>query len=311
MPGRCRCNPRFSSAARSESPDRRPPNRRAREGSMSIPPQSTRRAALLAERLSTRPSVVPVIAAVPVPAARSQRRTFRAAGRGRRGMAALLLAWTIALTQGIPVYAEEPLTISETGTGTVVDAGDLQNVAVSSAAAVTTVSRDAFSIIMPPPPPPPPLVISVGGVRGAFVNVPTSAVQWPFASSPISSGFGARKAPCRGCSSDHKGLDFTPGAGTPISAMTDGIVREVNSSQGGLGTNVVIDHLIDGQLVTSVYGHMQAGSVPLVEGENVSVGTMVGRVGNTGASTGAHLHFEIHVKGSPVDPYAWLTARVG
>jgi murein DD-endopeptidase MepM/ murein hydrolase activator NlpD len=225
-------------------------------------------------------------------------------------MAALLLAWGFALTQGIPVYAADPLTISARGTQPALDARDVQNVAVSSAAAVTTGSRDAFSVIMPPPPPP-PVVLSVGGVRGAFVNVPTSAVQWPFASSPISSGFGQRKAPCRGCSSDHKGLDFTPGSGTPISAMAEGVVREVNSSRGGLGTHVIIDHLIDGQLVTSVYGHMQAGSVTLTEGERISVGDTVGRVGNTGASTGAHLHFEIHVKQSPVDPYDWLTSRVG
>jgi hypothetical protein len=248
-------------------------------------------------------------AAARVPVARSPRRSLRAAARGKKGMAALLLAWSFALTQGLPVHAAAPLAVAESGTGTVVDVRDLQNVAVSSAAAVTTVSRDTFSIIAPPPPP--PVVLSIAGVRGTFVNVPTSAVQWPFESSPISSRFGARKAPCRGCSSDHKGLDFTPGAGTPISAMADGVVREVNSNRGGLGTNVVIDHLVDGQLVTSVYGHMQAGSVPLSEGENVGVGTMVGRVGNTGASTGAHLHFEIHVKGSPVDPYAWLASRVG
>jgi murein DD-endopeptidase MepM/ murein hydrolase activator NlpD len=278
---------------------------------MSIPSHSTRRSALLAERSSTRSPASPVPGAVRIPVARPSRRTFRAAARSKRGMAALLLAWGFALTQGLPVNAAEPLAVSETGTRPAVDIRALQSVAVSSAAAVSPVSRDAFSITMPPPPPPPPVVLSGAGVRGAFVNVATSSVQWPFASSPISSGFGARKAPCRGCSSDHKGLDFTPGSGTPISAMADGVVREVNSSQGGLGTNVVIDHLIDGQLVTSVYGHMQAGSLPLIEGENVSVGTMVGRVGNTGASTGAHLHFEIHVKGSPVDPYAWLTTRVG
>lgn len=92
--------------------------------------------------------------------------------------------------------------------------------------------------------------------------------------------------------------------------MAAGVVRQVRSDSGGLGTHVVIDHQIGGELVTSVYAHMQAGSVPLTEGQRVVVGTTVGRVGNTGASTGAHLHFEVHRQGVPVDPYSWLVSNV-
>lgn len=169
------------------------------------------------------------------------------------------------------------------------------------------VQRDSFTVTAPPPPPPVPRSRTA---FAGYVNIPTSAVQWPFASSPISSGFGARTAPCRGCSSNHKGLDFNPGSGTPISAMADGTVRQVNRSSGGLGTHVIIDHQIGGQLVTTVYAHMTAGSVPLIEGQTVSVGDMVGSVGNTGASTGAHLHFEVHVEGVAIDPYSWLVSNV-
>jgi murein DD-endopeptidase MepM/ murein hydrolase activator NlpD len=173
------------------------------------------------------------------------------------------------------------------------------------------VERDSFTVTAPPPPPPVPRSrAAFAGSRSGYVNISTSAVQWPFASSPISSGFGARTAPCRGCSSNHKGLDFNPGAGTAISAMADGTVRQVNRSSGGLGTHVIIDHQIGGQLVTTVYAHMEAGSVPLVEGQTVGVGDMVGRVGNTGASTGAHLHFEVHVGGGAIDPYSWLVSNV-
>jgi murein DD-endopeptidase MepM/ murein hydrolase activator NlpD len=270
----------------------------------------TRRSALLAERTTAALDATAPAATPPALRAVSKvSRRGRIGASSRKGMAALLLAWTFAVTQGIPAYAVEPIVQSAT-TARVSTGGEAQTLTAEGAA--TDAPRDSFTVTVPPPPPPPPATprFAFAAGRTTFVNIATSVIQWPFASSPISSDFGARKAPCRGCSSDHKGLDFTPGSGTPIAAAADGIVKEVNRSSGGLGTNVLIDHQIGGQLVTTVYGHMQAGSVPLVEGQTVSVGAMVGRVGNTGASTGAHLHFEVHIKGSAVDPYAWLTANV-
>jgi murein DD-endopeptidase MepM/ murein hydrolase activator NlpD len=239
----------------------------------------------------------------------------RTASFSKRGVAALLFAWCLALTQGLPAYAGDG-TDQETAVGAP-QTGESQSVNVADGPA-TPVTRDEFSITAPPPPPPPPpapkLQVSPAKKFGSakqsgIVNIPTSAVQWPFASSPVSSGFGSRSAPCRGCSSEHKGVDFTPGAGTPIGAIADGVVRTVSSS-GGFGTHVIIDHNIDGQAVSSTYAHMQAGSVPLNEGDTVSVGATVGRVGSTGASTGAHLHLEVHVNKTPVDPFAFLTANV-
>nr|BFF13157.1 hypothetical protein GCM10025699_44600 [Microbacterium flavescens] len=67
--------------------------------------------------------------------------------------------------------------------------------------------------------------------------------------------------------------------------------------------------MINGQKVTSTYSHMQTGSVTVAVGDTVTVGQIVGAVGSTGNSTGAHLHFEIHLNGVPVDPYPWLTAN--
>ncbi|MCB1281661.1 MAG: M23 family metallopeptidase, partial [Salinibacterium sp.] len=67
-----------------------------------------------------------------------------------------------------------------------------------------------------------------------------------------------------------------------------------------------------GQKVSSLYAHMQEGTVTVALGEAVTVGQIIGRVGNTGLSMGPHLHFEILLDGvHPTDPYAWLTARVG
>jgi len=104
---------------------------------------------------------------------------------------------------------------------------------------------------------------------------------------------------------------MNPGEGTPIQVIADGVVtKAVASDAGGLGVYVYIDHVIDGETITSVYAHMLEGSLQLSVGQVVKVGDQVGNVGNTGTSTGAHLHFEIHVNGVPIDPIPWLTSHV-
>lgn len=235
------------------------------------------------------------------------------ASASKKGIAAMLFATGLALTNGMPSYAADAVPASETvpqtataQTATVAqktEPAQTQALVVDGESDATTETRDSFTVTLPPP-------VRAGFASLSYINLSTSAVQWPFASSPISSDFGGRTAPCRGCSSFHNGVDFTPGAGTPIASMAAGVVREVNHSSSGLGTHVIIDHQIDGQLVSSVYGHMQAGSAAVVPGQTVAVGALVGLVGNTGASTGAHLHFEVHVQGAPTDPFAWLVANV-
>lgn len=148
-----------------------------------------------------------------------------------------------------------------------------------------------------------------GNPNYTFTNNPFGTIQWPFPTTvPISSGFGPR-AVCSYCSSYHLGIDFTPGSGVPIQAITEGVVSAVNLDSGGLGNHVIIDHVINGQRVQTVYAHMQWGSIQVAVGQAVSVGTIVGAVGSTGVSTGAHLHFEVHLDGTPVDPYVWLQAN--
>ncbi|MEX1078168.1 MAG: M23 family metallopeptidase [Homoserinimonas sp.] len=142
-----------------------------------------------------------------------------------------------------------------------------------------------------------------------FTNNPNGTIQWPFATGvPISSGFGNRVG-CSYCSSNHMGVDFIPGLGAPIQAIADGVVREVSAGGGTYGVNVVVDHEINGEKVTSFYAHMMWGSLAVAAGQAVTVGQHLGDVGSTGASTGPHLHLEIHLDEKPVDPFVWLKAN--
>jgi len=147
-------------------------------------------------------------------------------------------------------------------------------------------------------------------VRDGFAITHFTPVTWPIpASIKMTSDYGPRRAPCRGCSSFHEGIDWTPGAGYPIAAIADGVVVEAQQG-GGLGVHVFIQHNIDGDIVTSGYGHMQRGSMNLHVGDVVGRGQIIGRVGNTGASTGAHLHFILEHGSATFDPWPWLQAHV-
>lgn len=140
-----------------------------------------------------------------------------------------------------------------------------------------------------------------------YVNNPNALIQWPFhVTVPISDGFGYRDAPCNGCSTDHKGVDFDPGEGAPVMNIADGTVTQVIESYGGLGFQVHVTHNVNGLLFDSWYCHLKPGSITVVQGQQIKLGEIVGQVGDTGLSTGAHLHLEIHVNQVPVDPYAFL-----
>lgn len=151
------------------------------------------------------------------------------------------------------------------------------------------------------------------GIRpeATFTNNPAGTIQWPFAVGVhIGDTFGYRN--CYGCSSDHGGQDFNPGLGAEIQAIADGIVSNSTDSGGSLGVVMMIDHVIDGQLITSVYAHMEYDSRRFEVGDTVSVGDVIGTTGDTGMSTGPHLHFEIRIGGiggTKIDPLEWLYAN--
>ncbi|OII21134.1 M23 family metallopeptidase [Frigoribacterium sp. MCBA15_019] len=238
------------------------------------------------------------------------------------GVCAVMLFFTSNLT---------PASASDLGGSNIPTAGaaPMPTQTLAASLVVLTVSdRDAFGVTDAPPPPPPPpepepvvtsknLTGSTNSNRassgaGTIVNSGTGDIRWPFPGSVVlSSGFGPRSAPCAACSSMHMGLDMTPGGGTPIGAAASGVVR-TSGMHGQFGQYAVIDHVIDGQRVSTLYAHMQIGSSPLVAGQTVQVGELVGKVGRSGVATGEHLHFEVLLGGSTqVDPKAWLDANAG
>ena len=112
----------------------------------------------------------------------------------------------------------------------------------------------------------------------------------------IASGFGMRIHPIYGIAKMHPGLDFTAPQGTPIYATGDGIVTAAGSGTG-TGNYVLINH---GYGYETKYLHMVR--IKATAGKPVKRGEVIGWVGSTGASTGPHCHYEVHINGNPVDP---------
>lgn len=112
----------------------------------------------------------------------------------------------------------------------------------------------------------------------------------------IASGFGMRIHPIYGIAKMHNGLDFTAPQGTPIYATGDGTVTAAGMGTG-TGNHVIINH---GYGYETVYMHMVR--VKARNGQHVKRGEVIGWVGSTGASTGPHCHYEVHINGNPVDP---------
>uniref|UniRef100_UPI00261DB069 M23 family metallopeptidase n=1 Tax=uncultured Microbacterium sp. TaxID=191216 RepID=UPI00261DB069 len=109
----------------------------------------------------------------------------------------------------------------------------------------------------------------------------------------------------------HEGADMLAPAGTPIYAVAAGTVRVSTESVGGYGVGVFIDHVVGGQVVSTVYGHMLYGSRQVQVGQHVEAGQLIGFVGSTGRSTANHLHIEVRVNGGLVEPVGWLAANAG
>ena len=136
-----------------------------------------------------------------------------------------------------------------------------------------------------------------------LVSPGTGEVRWPLLNFTKGRGLGD--------SGYHQGVDLLTSCGQPIYAAAAGVVRVSQESFGGYGVAVTIDHVVGGQQVSTLYGHMTYGSRQVGSGQSVQAGQLIGLVGSTGSSTACHLHFEVHINGSVVDPWAWLVANAG
>jgi murein DD-endopeptidase MepM/ murein hydrolase activator NlpD len=112
----------------------------------------------------------------------------------------------------------------------------------------------------------------------------------------ITSGFGPRRDPFTGRRAQHNGLDFRAVIGTPVMATADGTVSFVGRN-GDFGLTIEMKH---GGGIETVYCHLKSASVR--SGQEVTRGERIGKVGNSGRSTGSHLHYEVRVDGRPVNP---------
>ena len=121
---------------------------------------------------------------------------------------------------------------------------------------------------------------------------------WPIRGATLTSKFGRRG------NRPHKGIDLAAKMGTPIYATADGVVIYSGSRQRGYGNLVILKHS-DGYV--SVYAHNRRNLVD--EGQKVRQGFQIAELGNSGRSTGPHLHFEIRHRGKPLDPLRLIGRR--
>lgn len=140
------------------------------------------------------------------------------------------------------------------------------------------------------------------GVQGGQVAGPSGkgVLSYPIPGARVTSNFGPRVHPITHEVRNHDGIDVGAGHGTPIRAAGDGVVFHAGP-RGGYGNTIIVDH---GNALATLYAHQSSFAVG--GGERVARGQIIGFVGSTGFSTGPHLHFEVRLHGTPVDPMQYL-----
>jgi murein DD-endopeptidase MepM/ murein hydrolase activator NlpD len=148
------------------------------------------------------------------------------------------------------------------------------------------------------PPPDPVVQALIPSVTFDRTAVPT---LWPVRGQ-ITGGFGERMDPLSGEEAVHAGVDISAPKGTEVEASGDGIVVEAGRHESGYGNEIIIDH---GNGIRTKYAHLS--QVDVVIGQEVKHGEVIGAVGMTGRSTGPHLHYEVLVNSTPVNPAKFLS----
>lgn len=128
-----------------------------------------------------------------------------------------------------------------------------------------------------------------GELKQMIASLPS---EWPV-NGPVVSGVGMRPSPWTGEMQYHAGLDIPKPIGTPVQASGDAVVESIDGKRG----TIVLDH---GQEIKTHYAHLS--KIFVREGERVHKGQLIAAVGNTGRSTGPHLHYEVRAAGVAIDP---------
>ncbi|MFC2953782.1 peptidoglycan DD-metalloendopeptidase family protein [Marinicaulis aureus] len=123
-------------------------------------------------------------------------------------------------------------------------------------------------------------------------------MKTPIDGARLSSGFGSRKHPILGYRRAHKGVDFAAPRGTPVKAAGDGVIERANR-YGSFGNYVKIRHANGYE---TAYAHLNGFARGMRAGKRVRQGDIIAYVGTTGRSTGPHLHYEVHLRGTAVNP---------
>jgi murein DD-endopeptidase MepM/ murein hydrolase activator NlpD len=137
------------------------------------------------------------------------------------------------------------------------------------------------------------------GAMGDFSGLADSPSLWPVDGN-VTSSFGERQDPFNGEGAFHAGVDIGAPVGTPVRATADGAVEKAGWGTG-YGREINIDH---GHDLMTVYGHLS--SIVVIEGQHVNRGQIIGYVGQSGRSTGPHLHYEVRVHDVAVNPHKYL-----
>ncbi|WP_292899909.1 M23 family metallopeptidase [Microbacterium sp.] len=260
------------------------------------------------------------VVARPAPAPRASS-SFRRGTKPLRSAVILSMVAGLVATVAIPAYAAT-IPAAETMTLQEMSAPDNQSLVVASGVTAGTLDRSSYSAttadeIQKKKDQEAAAAAAAERARqlAANANVAVSSVnlnmtapgsgevRWPLTGYTLGRGLWD--------SGYHQGVDLLAPGGQPIFAAAAGVVSTSSESFGGYGVGIVIEHVINGQKVSTTYGHMTYGSRQVQAGQTVAAGQLIGLVGSTGSSTANHLHFEVHINGSVVDPYAWLQQNAG
>lgn len=159
------------------------------------------------------------------------------------------------------------------------------------------------------------LLVSMVGLANTQVASAAASFIKPN-DGPYTSYYGWRDLdgnPSNGKEDFHNGIDIAPGSSLSVKASASGEVTRVAYMTNGFGNYVILRHTVNGKLYDTLYAHLASTNVSV--GQTVSQGSQIGIMGNTGASEGTHLHFQMHPNGyegdkNSVDPYPYINGDI-